>query len=82
MTRCDNCNTETAGAVVRDQNHYCSTRCADVAILQEARRMLRYLWQQGFTIRLDAIEHDALYELMGKIDAIALRHSDEPQLTS
>lgn len=54
----------------------------DAQVLQEAKRMLRYLWQQGFVIHLDALDHDALFELMGKLDAMAARHSGEPQLSN
>lgn len=55
---------------------------SDKKTIQEARRWIRYLWQQGFRIDLDAIEHDGLFELMRKLDDLYLRTtSQEPQLT-
>ena len=53
----------------------------DRKTIDDTRRLLRFMWQQGFDIKLDALEHDALFELMGKLDAMAARCADEPQFS-
>lgn len=54
----------------------------DRAAIADARRWLRYLWQQGFTIELDALEHDGLEQAMRNLDAMAAKIYGEPQLFS
>lgn len=54
----------------------------DRAAIADARRWLRYIWQQGFTIKLDALEHDGLEEAMRNLDAMAVKLYNEPQLAN
>lgn len=54
----------------------------DKQTIHEARRWLRYLWQQGFSPEVDAIEHDGIFETMRKLDDLYLRATTtEPQLS-
>lgn len=48
---------------------------AELATVNRARRMLRYLWQQGFRPKLDALEYDEVYEIMAALDAIHIAHA-------
>lgn len=41
--------------------------------IHKARRMLRFLWLQGFEPRMDALEYDECYEIMKELDALAFR---------
>ena len=54
----------------------------DRQTIQEARRWVRFLWQQGFRMEVDAIESEGLFDLLMKLDELYLRAtSQEPQLT-
>ncbi len=53
----------------------------DRQTIQEARRWLRYIWQQGFDPKLDALEHDGLHESMAKLDDLFARTAPEPSLS-
>lgn len=50
----------------------------DIEVIANAKRHLRFIWQQGFTARFDALEHDALFDCMQGLDDLHFRATARP----
>ncbi len=53
---------------------------ADRQTIQEARRWLQFMWQQGMHPTLDALEWDGIFDTIQKLADLNMRTSGEAQL--
>ncbi len=53
----------------------------DRKTINDCRRWMRFLWQQGTSPQMDVIEHDGVHDLMCRLDDLYMRTSPEPQLS-